>query len=154
MIPQTTITPKSQTSGINFDLRRKSKSPDQRQLMSLNQNKQTMVKSIQDVILAGQLSEQMKIQKRELLSLIYSNSSNDHMVILLKGYSKSMITRYGFSALYQLKLQKSDYDTGKYALKKIYGKTSTLSPIKVDEGMIEKFFKYSSAQTKFVEITN
>ena len=67
-----------------------------------------------------------------------------------------MLTRYGFSALYQLKsLSFSDEaNSTQYSLQKVYGKTSTLSPLKLDEGLIVNYFKYSAAQTKFLEITN
>ena len=147
----------SNLSPSKFDLRKKSKSPETRNLFdtktgttNLNLNKQTMVKAIQDVVFtSGQLSEQMKIQKREVMAFIQTTKSNDHMVILLKGQSKSMLTRYGFSAMYQLKPVESASDDNEnvkeLVLQKVYGKTSTLSPFKLEQGMVEKYFKYSAA---------
>jgi hypothetical protein len=66
-------------------------------------------------------------------------------VILLKGTKSSFLTRYDFKALYERVVEGSGDETGviKQILVKVFGKTTPLSPMVIEEEMVEKYLRYN-----------
>ena len=104
--------------------------------------------------MAGQLSSQMKIKKQEILELLKKSEYSQYVILIKAPSGTSMLQRYVFQGIYVRSSPNTNMQSqsGMMTLQKIYGKTTTQIPIKIEECQIDQYFKINLNSDKFTEI--